>query len=252
MKGGKLGVNYTKIACLSDEHLPFIDKKADELVKLFLKDLKPDKIIFLGDFIDLWQISKFDRSVYRQNTLQDDIQNAHEYLREFRDLFPKQEIIYLFGNHEERISKYTFRVAPELEGLIYLDKMLKLKELKIKHYKKQTDVHREGDLLFTHGTVVSQDSGMTCRRMLKKYGMSIIHGHTHRLGSHFKTDYYGMRGAWENGSLCDSTLAEEWRMGIADWQMGFSVVTILGNRFHVQQVPIIRNKIFFGDTLYKL
>ena len=244
-------MSYKKIVCLSDQHIPYLDKKAHKVTLKLMNDIKPDEIILLGDLIDLWQISKFIKDPAREMTLKDDCSQAKEYLTELRDTFPNAGFVYLFGNHEDRLRKYIWTYSPALSNFIYLEDELNLDNLKIQYYKSDTDIHREGILLFTHGTMVSQESAMTARRMLQKYGMSIIHGHSHRLGSHYKTRIEGTLGAWENGCQCDRALAKEWRMGFPDWQTGFSMVSMKDKRFYVDNIYIHEGTILWGGKEYK-
>ena len=120
----------------------------------------------------------------------------------------------------------------------------------IKAIEGEQGFERRGNLILTHGTTVCADSAMTARKNLMKYGMSVICGHTHRLGSTFKTDIRGMIGAWENGCLCDLNLIKQWGGELGNWQTGFSTIHQKNGRFCVQQVPIIDNKILFGEKAY--
>lgn len=243
---------YIKIACLSDQHIPFLNDRSHGAIMNFLKAFKPNKIKLLGDVIDLWQISHFLKDPCRINTLQEDLDKTQTYIRELRDGFLKAEITMLCGNHEDRLRKYLWERAYEISPIreLRVDKLLGIDEMKIKFYPEQTDVDREGEILFTHGTVISQESGMTARRMLKKYGMSIVHGHTHRLGSHYKTMMGGSYAAFENGCLCKSELAREWRMGMPDWQNGITLVFIKGRRFICKQLFISKGQLLYGEEEY--
>lgn len=240
---------------LGDTHIPYLDVLAYTALEKLLRQIKPDKIILNGDIIDLWEISHFDKNPSRINEIERDISLTRGFLRSIRDNFPLAEIIYLFGNHEYRMKKYVWKMAPACEPfkLLRLENMLGLDELKIKYYTEDNDYHQEGILLVTHGTIVNKDSGMTARRMLCKYGMSVIHDHTHRLGSHFKTDCTGTRGAWENGCLCKLELAKEWRTGYPpDWQHGASLVWMRKDRqlFHVDQIYIHKGSFVYGGKQY--
>ena len=131
-----------------------------------------------------------------------------------------------------------------------LNWMLGLQELGIKSIQEEEGYERRGNLCLTHGTIIRQDSGATARGMLKKFGISVIHGHTHRLGSTFKTDLRGMVGAWENGCLCDLKLVKMWGKELADWQSGFSVIYFTDHRFQVDQIPIISKTILYGGQTW--
>ena len=237
---------------INDQHLPFIDPVCDNLVNQLIKSIKPDYIDILGDLIDFYQVSRFDKSPERKHTIQDDIDLANVYLTNLRDISPKADITLHYGNHMCRLRKYIWRVAKELDCIRSLDLkwLLNLDKLKIKAIEEEAGFDKRGKLCLTHGTVVSQDSAMTARRMLKKYGISVIHGHTHRLGSTFKTDLLGTRGAWENGCLCKLSLGKEWGFETVNWQQGCSVIFFSKDRFLVQQIPIIKGKMMFGNQKF--
>ena len=245
---------YTKTSVIiNDQHLPFIDKKANDLAFQLIKTIKPDYIDILGDLIDFYQISSFDKSPDRKHTIQDDIDIGKEYLTTLRELSPKSKITLHYGNHMYRLRKYIWRMAKELDCIrsLNLKWLLGLDKLKITAIESASGYDRRGKLCLTHGTLVSQDSAMTARRMLKKYGISVIHGHTHRLGSTFKTDLLGTRGAWENGCLCRLDLIKQWGFEIGNWQQGVSVIFFSKDRFLVQQLPIIKNKMMFGSQKFE-
>jgi len=244
---------YKKIVCLSDQHIPYLDGKANEAVFKFLKRFKPHKIKLLGDVIDFWQISSFLKDPSRITAIQADLDATKSYLARLRDTAPQADFTYLAGNHEDRMRKRIWKDAPWIASIrdMEVDKLLNLEGLKIKFYREQTDVERDGEVLFTHGTIVSQDSAMTARRMLKKYGMSIIFGHVHRLGSYYETKVGGAYGAWENGCLCTPALAREWRVGFPNWQQGFTVVYMTDKRFIVNQVFISEGELLWAGRVYK-
>ena len=233
--------------------MPFEDKKANELIFKFIPDLKPDYIYILGDLIDFWQVSKFLKDPSRKNDIQKDIDAGREYLKKLRELSPEAEISLHFGNHLTRLKKYIWRQAQELSSLRSLDLrwMLDCDNLKIKTIEEEEGYEQKGKLVLTHGTVVSQDSGMTARRNLQKYGISVICGHTHRLSAIFKTDLRGMIGSWENGCLCDLNLIKMWGREVANWQTAFSIIYFHENFFVVRQIPIIKNSFIFGDKIYE-
>lgn len=110
-----------KAVVLNDQHIPFQDKITNQLVFEFIKDFKPDIVDILGDLVDFWQLSKFDKDPIRANTLQEDIDKTHQYLKELRKLCPKAEIELHAGNHLGRLRKYIWRQAQELATLKSLE-----------------------------------------------------------------------------------------------------------------------------------
>ena len=81
-----------------------------------------------------------------------------------------------------------------------------------------------------------------------KYGGSMSHGHSHRLGMYLKTDSRGTIGAYEMGCLCG--LNPEYVSGIPNWQQGFGVFNFDKDRFFCQQIPIIKNEFIYGGKRY--
>ncbi len=245
---------FKKAIVISDQHIPYLDEPANKLVFNFIKDFKPDYIDILGDLIDFYQCSKFLKSPERKETIQDDIDRGKIYLSELRSISPDSIITLHYGNHMTRIKKYIWKVAPELHCIrsLDLDFMLDTKNLNIKTIREDEGYEIRGELVLTHGTIVSQDSAMTARRNLQKYGHSVLCGHTHRLGSHYKSDLRGVVGAWENGCLCKMSLSKEWGREVPNWQTGFSLIFFTNHRFNIQQVPIIENKMLFGEKEYEM
>jgi len=248
-------MSYKVIAAINDLHWPFADKKAWAVTQLFLRDIKPDKIIMLGDMLDEPQLSKFDKDPSRKDTVQRDADGLKVQLNIIRENHVDAELVYMFGNHDERLRKYIWRAAPGLDSIkfIKLEKILGLEKMNYKFYTRANELHREGNLLFTHGTMVSQDSGMTARRMVKKYGMSIMHGHTHRGGSHYDTKVNKTLGGWENFCLCDLGLAKIWGTGHPNWQQGLSLIYMKPpKRFIVNQILIYKGSLMFGGQEWKV
>lgn len=235
-------------------HIPFEDKDANALVFKFITDFKPDYVDVLGDLIDFWQISKFRKNPNRRADIQKDIDLASNYLSELRDIAPKSEITLHYGNHLSRLRKYIWDRAKELISIRSLDLnwLLGCEELRIKTIEEEEGYDIRGKLVLAHGTIASKDSGLTARRNLAKYGLSVLCGHTHRLGSVYKTDLRGIVGSWENGCLCSLKLAQNWGVELANWQLGFSIVFFKNDKFLVQQIPIIKSSLMIGEKIYKL
>ena len=240
---------------LSDEHIQFQDKKINDLlIDKFIPEFKPDYIDLLGDLVDFYQISKFRKDPSRKGNLQQDIDSAKDYLRRLREGSPEAQITLHYGNHLCRLKKYIWDKANELDCLNAIDLkiLLDVEKYKIKVIDAEEGFEIRDKLVLTHGTIISQESAMTARRNLVRYGQSVIHSHTHRLGSTYKTDLRGTIGAWENGCLCSLDLIHEWGRELANWQVGFSTIHFSTNGFNVQQVPIIKGRFIYGENEYNI
>lgn len=84
---------------LSDQHVPFQDPDVEALSLDFIKHHKPDTIHLLGDIMDFYSLSRFDKDPAKILCLQDDIDATVEYFEKLRAI-TDVPIIYSEGNHE--------------------------------------------------------------------------------------------------------------------------------------------------------
>lgn len=234
---------------LSDQHIPFQDPDVEALSLDFIKFHKPDTIHLLGDIMDFYSLSRFDKDPSKILCLQDDIDATVEYFERLRSI-TNVPIIYSQGNHEARYQRFLWSRAAELSNLqnMRFESLVKLDQFKIK-WVTDRNPYKVGKLLFTHGDLVRKWSGATARGHYEKYGCSVIHGHTHRMGAFYHSTMSGTYGAWENGCLC--SLKPEYMIG-PDWQNGWSVVWFSGAYFHVEQVVIANKQYVYHGSMVKI
>ena len=234
---------------LSDQHIPFQDPVLEDLTIDFLKEHKPKVIHLLGDVLDFYSLSRFDKDPARLVTLQDELDGATRYFRRLRSVCPKARIIYSEGNHENRLRRYLWSQARALSNLrtLSFEELLGLDEFKIEWVDAHSP-YKIGALLFIHGELVRRASGASAKGHMDKFGCNVIHGHTHRLGAHYHRTYSDMMGAWENGCLC--TLDPEYAVK-PDWQNGWSVIWFNGEQFHVEQVCVVDAQYVYHGKVYK-
>lgn len=243
-----------------DTHYPFQDDRVLQVVKAVVKDLKPDIIVNVGDLVDCWQISRFEKDPTRKDSLQDNIDQAREHLHEMAQLAPKAQRVYLEGNHESRLR----RLICGLEGA---DREL----AKLRNFQKHLtwpallDLDAVGwrfiperdqsktavlpKIITKHGTVVRKWSGATARGEWEKYGASGVSGHTHRLGHFFHRDHNGTARWIETGCTCllDPPYGTDY-----DWQQGFAVLSWNADRrlMHEDVVGIREGAALWRDKEY--
>jgi predicted phosphodiesterase len=232
---------------LSDPHYPFQSKRCMQLALQFIRDHQPSTVHCLGDWVDMYSVSRFSRDPRRRMSVIAEAKAARGGLEDVRNAAPKAEILFSEGNHENRLDRFLIDKAPELLGLEGLDipSILKFDEYGIK-YHTLLKPYRIGHLLFYHGSLVKKHSGMTAAAHVDMFGSSTIIGHTHRQGTYYRTSMRRSHVGVENGCLCnppDYTTAP-------NWQRGFSVVWFDGPLFHVEQVPIINNRYVYHGKAY--
>ena len=234
---------------LNDIQIPLQDKQVLGLVLKFVKDLRPDGVILNGDVADCYPISKYMHDPKYPYTLKDEVEQCHKLMTQLENV---NEKYYLGGNHEDRLRKYIWNNAPALglDDRLDFSKYFGLSDhgFKWKPWGGRVDL---GRLIVTHGFSVRMHSGYSAKAHFERLGSSVLIGHTHRLGSHFKTDTHGTHAAYENGCLCSFDMGY---VQYPNWQQGFSVVHVdTGGWFQVTQIPILGHKRFyFGKNKWEI
>ena len=221
------------------------------LVTSFVKWLKPDGVLLNGDILDLYRLSRFTKnpSIPLQS-LEVEIDTCETILLAQIPESTRQRF-WIGGNHEDRYRRYIWDKAPELDvEPLKFSKLAKCPDYGFK-YLEYGDGVMLGKLYVTHGEVVRKHSGYTAKAHFDKYGVSVLHGHTHRLGQYSHRNRSGQFGAWENGCLCKLTPEFD---HYPDWQHGFSVVLHDPKTgiFNVEQIRIFEESwmIYGGRKFY--
>jgi predicted phosphodiesterase len=238
-----------KVVFLGDVHAPYHDPVAMGLVFDFLRWFKPDFVYLIGDWIDFYQLSRFDKDPQRILGLQDEIDQCRELMAKTREACPNAWLYFREGNHEHRLTRYLC-AHPEIASLrsLQLPVLLDFQQLEIDYCPYNGDLDHYG-FLVEHGDVARKHSGYTAKAMLDKRGISGITGHTHRLGAHYVTDAAGDKVWYENGCLCHTN--PEYILGRPNWQQGFSVLHNWDDRFQVEQICMHNHRIFYNGYLWE-
>lgn len=215
-----------------DSHFPFHDEKSLNLVKYVIKDLQPDFVVHLGDLIDCWQISRFDKDPTRRDTLQDNIDAARIHLHEIAQLSPKSKRVLLEGNHEARLTKAIWQLDGAQREFAKLrvfqetmtwPKLLELDSIGWQWVgmREQSKTEILPKIITKHGDRVCKWSASSGKAEWEKYGYSGVSGHTHRLGQFFHRDRNGNATWSEMGCTCslDAQYGTDF-----DWQQGFGIL----------------------------
>jgi hypothetical protein len=243
---GKAKGPYERHAFLADPHAPYHDEEAYSVALAFLRVFQPDRTWLLGDFLDFYQLSRFDKNPSRALELQGDIDAAHGLLARVREAVPNSRTTLIRGNHEDRLRRFLWTRAAELSGLRALDvpTLLGLPDLEIEYV--ESGQIRVADFVIKHGDIVRARAGNTANGELDRAGLSGVSGHTHRLGQVFRRTLSGSTTWIEAGCLCD--LQPEYLMGnVADWQHGlaYGYMERSGNRFVTHTLPIVNGRCIY-------
>lgn len=99
-----------KVAVISDVHLGTYGCHAQELNE-YLKSIDPEVLIINGDFIDIWQLSKFYFPDSHWRVIQ----------RVIKMMMHGTQVYYLTGNHDELLRKFS---GFKLDNLHLEDKLV--------------------------------------------------------------------------------------------------------------------------------
>jgi hypothetical protein len=96
---------------------PIHDERAIAIAIAACKDLQPDEIVMVGDNADLCEFGKYRTTPAFQRTTQATIDRLALLGAELRTACPNARIVWLAGNHEERLPNFILDNAVAAFGL---------------------------------------------------------------------------------------------------------------------------------------
>jgi predicted phosphodiesterase len=228
----KIGKTVTAFL-YGDSHFPFQDDAVLAIAHAIVEDTQPDFVCHIGDLLDCYNLSRFDKDPNRKENQQDEIDQARVHLATMRLASPRSRFIYCEGNHESRLKTTLWNLegpASVLAGLTAFKKamtwpsLLGLDELRIEFvaYGDQSRQKFLPKFILKHGTAVAAKSAATAAKEQAKYNKSGASGHTHRLGQFHHRDANGSHVWIETGCTC--RLDPEYTVD-PDWQSGMVFLT---------------------------
>lgn len=233
-----------------DLQVPYHDPIAVKNVAAYIKAVRPDSVVTLGDEIDLPQISRWQESTpgWYEQTLAADRDEAVEVLWSLVEHTKDAHMIR--SNHTDRLYNVIMKKIPAFLALpeLRFEKFLKLDELGITYHKKPYAVAR--GIIAVHGDEqsVKPQPGLTALEAARRHGISVICGHTHRAGQSAFTEASGgkigriLRG-WESGHLMDVRQAH-YTKGTMNWQQAFIVIEEVGTNVQVSIINLEKDGTF--------
>jgi hypothetical protein len=184
----------------------------------------------------------FDRAQYLMSRIQIEEKGAADFYALTREKRPKAEIFSALGNHDIRVWNYADKYMKEVLDRITPESLWGLDNLGIDYiYYEDKPKHRYGGLYVHHGIAANAESGASVKNDVDKLGVSLIRGHSHRMGTYYK--HYELRNetirGYEIGHMCKVDSDGFKYTQIHNWQMGFAVGLISGDQVHIQPVEIL-------------
>jgi len=233
-----------------DLQVPYHDPIAVKNVAAYIKAVRPDSVVTLGDEIDLPQISRWTESTpgWYEQTLAADRDEAVEVLWSLVEHTKDAHMIR--SNHTDRLYNVIMKKIPAFFALpeLRFEKFMKLDELGITYHKKPYAIAR--GIIALHGDEqsVKPTPGLTALEAARRHGISVICGHTHRAGQSAFTEASGgkigriLRG-WEGGHLMDVRQAH-YTKGTMNWQQAFIVIEEIGTNVQVSIINLEKDGTF--------
>jgi len=243
--------NYQIALFLPDAHIPHHNKNICKALLKLMNDVKFDKFIIVGDFMDLGCISHWNKNRHKtleMKRLKSDYIIGNSLLDEFDKRLPKNcDKHFLEGNHELWATQ-LLEEMPALEGLIEPEHMLKLKERQYK-FHKYNELVKFGRLYVTHGIYVGK---YPIVKHLNELKVNILFAHTHTLGMKLSSSparEIAFAG-YNIGAICD--LAPDYMKSKPNaWTHGFAVGYFYENGyFDIQIIRIVDEKFVFNNQVY--
>jgi predicted phosphodiesterase len=246
---------------------PIHDEQALDVALQIVKASKPDQIVLVGDNLDLCEFGKYRYTPAFARTTQAAIDRASQLCAQLRKLAPQARIVWIAGNHEERLGNFILDGAgaafglrrglrPEEWPVMSVPYLCNLDDYGVEYLPGYpTGAHWINQRLHCiHGDKVAS-GGSTAHKYLATVKTSVIYGHIHRRewAERTRDDHDGSRTILAASPGCLARIdgvVPSTRGGhdldgrplyrAEDWQQGLSVVEYIpgDGEFNLEMIPI--------------
>lgn len=235
----------------ADQLEPIHDEAAIGITLAVIRDTQPELVVLVGDNADFAEFGKYRLSPAFQRTTQATIDRLALLCAQLRDAAPNARIVWLAGNHEERlpnmlidnaVAAFGIRKggAPDSWPVMSMPYLCRMDEYGIEYLPgyPASSFWINDRLRVIHGHKV-RSGGSTAHAYLATEKTSVIYGHVHRreYGARTREDRDGPKEIMAASPGClaridgsvPSTKGGTDLDGrplpvVEDWQQGFAVV----------------------------
>lgn len=210
----------------SDVHFPLHDKRSVELWLKVCKWWKPQAVDLLGDIDDADSTSRWAIGPETSVPILDGgVIDTRNFLADIHALVPDADKHFFDGNHGwYRHEKYLAKNAPAFMGLVTPEMLYEPEKSGFQwHQYEEPPLKRYGGMYCHHGESISKHSAESVRNDVLNWGVSLLRGHSHRLGNYnitYPITGQSLRG-FEIGNLCNASSMDYDRS--PNWQQGFAI-----------------------------
>ena len=228
--------NFTLVA--GDFHFP---QHCERSVAVFLEtvaQLKPRRVILNGDTVDLLAVSRYPKDQRHTYDLRQEVVAFHGFLHQLMSLGNAWGLTVLEteANHSgngtaSRWHRYLSDRVPVLYGHPKAEQLLDYRTWFYPEWCPIALVESvviADDLLVIHGDLVRKHAAYSARGHAEKWHSSVMHSHTHRLGSSMEripavgTRAEAVRRAFEIGCMCN---LQPSYVTAPNWTNGFAIIS---------------------------
>jgi len=229
-----------------ETQVPYHNTKIFRAFLDFIVDWAPHEIIGIGDHLDCPAPSRWNRGTAEEyaGSLQHEIMMMKGMFGDIRRVFDGPFSVHL-GNHEERINTYARTKAPAFASLdaLQVSSLLAYDSFAIEERPPIMELAPGTGWVTCHGDYGGSSvySGGTALGLARRWGSSVICGHTHRLGLlNHSLGVYANRTLTgvETGHMMDVRKAAYVKHSAPNWQSGWVAAEVTDKRVHISLVPV--------------
>jgi predicted phosphodiesterase len=243
-------VTFKRALIIGDMHIPFHDLDALKIALRHGKKLEVDCVILNGDVLDFYALSFWEKDPRLRNFAQE-IEWGKSFLETLRDSFPKAQIIYKEGNHEERLWRYIAAHAPDLLGvrtgggldLLSLATLLDFASYDVRLVDNKQPIRAGAHLHILHGHEFRApfvNPVNPARGLFLRAKCNAICGDLHQTSSHTESGLDKTMSCWSHGHLGQ---ARPRYAPLNKWNHGFATMELDGNDWALENHKIISGKV---------
>jgi len=193
---------------------------------------------------DFYSVSQFSKDPQRKLDLKWEVDEVNKCL----DLIKCKDVVFLEGNHENRLKRYISERAPALFGITDVPSLFRIKERGWR-FVPYGDFYKRNRVTYVHDLGHSGKNSMG--PTLQAAGGNVIYGHTHAAG----IIYQGHQGSQGHFCMNVGWLGDYRKLdymnkmkAIRQWRLGFGLVEEVGNLVFAHFVPILNYKCHVGGV----
>jgi hypothetical protein len=211
------------VIAVGDVHIP---DHSEALLQRVVRDigcLGPKMVVSMGDVLDLETLSHFRCDPMRRSCIDSDKRKARWYYGELMEASGGC-LVSLCGNHEWRGMKMLADRAPQLAAALPKDALTFKDVLPVgSRWIGPGRPFVYGGIAFMHGDGLSNNYSARIR----KIGMSVVSGHSHRLSINYETSLTRTLWSLETGCVCrNPSHYSKTQNPRQQWQRGYAIIEI--------------------------